>query len=128
MTLSSCVGRPKSEDSRRVLGLGELVERYGVKAEADGAGPNDFVFQQKRAPGKPLWDSGVRDALHLHADQHRTGNHGRRLRHPRFVARRPARLSPVKDVTAHLTDYAGYHRDKRNIATLRSLIGAPAAG
>jgi len=22
------------------------------------------VFQQKRAPGRPLWDSGVRDALH----------------------------------------------------------------
>jgi integrase len=22
------------------------------------------VFQQKRAPGTPLWDSGVRDALH----------------------------------------------------------------
>jgi integrase len=58
------VGRPKSEDSRRVLGLGELVDRYREKANVDAAGPNDFVFQQKRAPGKPLWDSGVRDALH----------------------------------------------------------------
>src|SRR5204862_4215669 len=26
--------------------------------------PDSFVFQQKRAPGKPLWDSGVRHALH----------------------------------------------------------------
>ena len=58
------VGRPKSEDSRRVLGLGELVDRYREKANADATGANEFVFQQKRAPGKPLWDSGVRDALH----------------------------------------------------------------
>jgi integrase len=58
------VGPPKSEDSRRILGLGELVDRYRAKANADAAGPNEFVFQQKRAPGKPLWDSGVRDALH----------------------------------------------------------------
>ena len=27
-----------------------------------------FVFQQKRAPGRPLWDSGVRDALHQAAE------------------------------------------------------------
>jgi integrase len=26
------------------------------------------VFQQKRAPGKPLWDSGIRDALHQAAE------------------------------------------------------------
>jgi integrase len=58
------VGRPKSEDSRRILGMGELVDRYREKASADVADPNEFVFQQKRAPGKPLWDSGVRDALH----------------------------------------------------------------
>ena len=58
------VGRPKSEDSRRVLGLGELVNRYHDKAATDGADANEFVFQQKRAPGKPLWDTGVRAALH----------------------------------------------------------------
>jgi integrase len=58
------VGRPKSEDSKRVLGIGKLVARYTTKAAQDGATPNSFVFQQKRAPGKPLWDSGVRDALH----------------------------------------------------------------
>ena len=26
--------------------------------------PSGSLKQQKRAPGKPLWDSGVRDALH----------------------------------------------------------------
>ena len=34
------------------------------EAADDNATPDSFVFQQKRAPGKPLWDSGVRDALH----------------------------------------------------------------
>ena len=58
------VGPPKSEDSKRVLGIGDLVDRLRVKAMEDGAAPQAFVFQQKRAPGKPVWDSGVRDALH----------------------------------------------------------------
>jgi len=40
------VGRPKSEDSRRTLGLGDLVERYRAAAAADAAGANEFVFQQ----------------------------------------------------------------------------------
>src|ERR1700730_13061273 len=62
------VGRPKSEDSQRILGIGDLVERLRAKAEEDGATPEAFVFQQKRAPGKPLWDSGVRDALHQAAE------------------------------------------------------------
>jgi integrase len=58
------VGRPKSDGSKRILGIGDLVERYGDKAAEEDATPDSFVFQQKRAPGKPLWDSGVRDALH----------------------------------------------------------------
>jgi integrase len=62
------VGRPKSEDSKRILGIGDLVERLRAKAKEDGATPEAFVFQQKRAPGKPLWDSGVRDALHQAAE------------------------------------------------------------
>lgn len=62
------VGRPKSEDSNRVLGIGDLVDRYRAKAAEDGANPEAFVFQQKRAPGRPLWDSGVRDALHQAAE------------------------------------------------------------
>ena len=62
------IGRPKSEDSRRVLGIGDLAGRYHAKAAADGARADAFVFQQRRAPGKPLWDSGVRDALHQAAE------------------------------------------------------------
>jgi len=58
------VGAPKTENSRRILGLGDLVDRYRERAKSDGAGPDAFVFQQKRALGKPLWDSGVRAALH----------------------------------------------------------------
>jgi integrase len=61
-------GRPKREDSRRVLGIGDLGERYRARAAADGATPEEFVFQQNRAPGKPLWDSGIRDALHQAAE------------------------------------------------------------
>jgi integrase len=59
------VGRPKSEDSRRTLGLGDLIDRYSALSISKA---DEFVFQQKRAPGKPLWDSGVRDALHKVAD------------------------------------------------------------
>ncbi len=62
------VGRPKSEDSKRILGVGDLIERLRAKSKGDGAAPEAFVFQQKRAPGKPLWDSGVRDALHQAAE------------------------------------------------------------
>jgi integrase len=60
--------RPKTENSRRVLGIGDLVERYRAKLAEDGAGFDTFVFQQKRAPGRPLWDSGIRDALHQAAE------------------------------------------------------------
>jgi integrase len=62
------LGRPKSEDSNRVLGVGDLVDRYRAKAADSGATSESFVFQQKRAPGRPLWDSGVRDALHQAAE------------------------------------------------------------
>ena len=58
------VGRPKSDDSRRILGVGDLTKRFREKATKDGAKPEGWVFFQKRAPEKPLWDSGVRDALH----------------------------------------------------------------
>jgi len=62
------IGRPKSEGSKRVLGIGDLVDRYRASATADVAMPDSFVFQQKRAHGRPLWDSGVRDALHQAAE------------------------------------------------------------
>ena len=60
------IDRPKSEGSKRTLGIGDLAGRY--RANAAGATPDAFVFQQKRAPGRPLWDSGVRDALHQAAE------------------------------------------------------------
>jgi integrase len=58
------VGMPKTEGSRRILGIGDVVERYRAKAAQDGAKPDAWVFGQRRDPSKPLWDSGVRDALH----------------------------------------------------------------
>ena len=61
------ISRPKSEDSKRLLGIADLRERYLTKIMADAGTPESFVFQQKRAPGCPLWDSGVRDAVHLAA-------------------------------------------------------------
>jgi integrase len=61
------IGRPKSEDSRRVLGIGDLADRFSALVSGPGAA-EEFIFQQKRAPGKPLWDSGVRDALHQAAE------------------------------------------------------------
>jgi len=59
---------PKSEDSKRILGFGDLLDRLRNKAAEDATAPEAFVFQQKRAQGKPLWDSGVRDALHQAAE------------------------------------------------------------
>jgi integrase len=65
------IGRPKSEGSRRLLGIGDLVERFRARATAAGASADSWVFCQKRAKERPLWDSGVRDALHLAAeDEH----------------------------------------------------------
>ena len=61
------IGRPKSDGSRRVLGIGDLAERFSAMVSGSGAA-DEFVFQQKRAPGRPLWDSGVRDALHQAAE------------------------------------------------------------
>lgn len=58
------LGRPKTEESRRTLGIGSLTERYRAKAAQDGAGPNAYVFSQKGCPERPMWDSGVRNALH----------------------------------------------------------------
>jgi integrase len=62
------VGRPKSEDSRRVLGIGDLADRYRMKSTNDSSTPEAWVFHQSRAPERPLWDSGVRDALHRAAE------------------------------------------------------------
>jgi integrase len=61
--------RTKTEGSRRVLGIGMLAGRFRAKAIAERPASEDFVFQQKRHPGRPLWDSGIRDALHQAAAQ-----------------------------------------------------------
>lgn len=58
------IGEPKSENSKRVLALGNLVERFKARAVIQKATPDAWVFQQRRDPSQPLWDSAVRDALH----------------------------------------------------------------
>jgi integrase len=54
---------PKSKTSKRPLTLGYLVDRYRVKATADKAQPEKWVFARTDGSGLPLWDSGVRQAL-----------------------------------------------------------------
>ena len=54
---------PKSKTSKRPLTLGYLVERYRVKATAEKASPDKWVFARTDGSGLPLWDSGVRQAL-----------------------------------------------------------------
>jgi integrase len=54
---------PKSKTSKRPLTLGYLVDRYRVKAAADNAQPDKWVFVRTDGSGLPLWDSGVRQAL-----------------------------------------------------------------
>jgi integrase len=62
------IGRPKSEDSKRILGIGDLVERLRIKAAEDCATPDSFVFQQKRAAASR---SGIRVCAMLSIKQHR---------------------------------------------------------
>ncbi|MBK5292250.1 MAG: tyrosine-type recombinase/integrase [Acidobacteriia bacterium] len=54
---------PKSKTSKRPLTLGNLADRYRVKATADNAQPDKWVFARTDGSGLPLWDSGVRQAL-----------------------------------------------------------------
>jgi integrase len=54
---------PKSKTSKRPLTLGYLVDRYRVKATAEKAQPDSFVFVRTDGSGLSLWDSGVRQAL-----------------------------------------------------------------
>jgi integrase len=54
---------PKSKTSKRPLTLGYLVDRFRVKAAADQAQPEKWVFVRTDGSGLPLWDSGVRQAL-----------------------------------------------------------------
>ena len=54
---------PKSKTSKRPLTLGHLIDRYRMKAAADKAQPEKWVFVRTDDSGLPLWDSGVRQAL-----------------------------------------------------------------
>lgn len=54
---------PKSKTSKRPLTLGYLVDRYRMKATADNAQPDKWIFTRTDGSGLPLWDSGVRQSL-----------------------------------------------------------------
>jgi integrase len=58
------IGRPKTEDSRRVLGIGDLAQELRARALKIGAKPDMWVFPQKCCAEKPMWDSTVRELLH----------------------------------------------------------------
>ena len=62
------VDEPKTDGSRRTLGIGDLADRFRAKAATEEAKHDSWVFSQKSAPERPLWDSGVRDALHQAAE------------------------------------------------------------
>jgi integrase len=57
------IADPKSKTSKRPLTLGYLIDRYRMKATADHAQPDRWVFVRTDGSGLPLWDSGVRQAL-----------------------------------------------------------------
>ena len=57
------VDDPKSKTSKRLLTLGNLADRYRVKAVAEKAQPEKCVFVRTDGSGLALWDSGVRQAL-----------------------------------------------------------------
>jgi hypothetical protein len=57
------VGRPKSEDSRRILARASWSIGIAKRPRQMMQVPASS-FSSRSAPGKPLWDSGVRDALH----------------------------------------------------------------
>jgi integrase len=58
------VDEPKTKNSRRVLALGTLVDRYSTWVEKKRISkPDDWIFFQDDDRSKPMWDSGVRKAL-----------------------------------------------------------------
>jgi integrase len=59
------VDDPKTDGSRRLLALGNLVDRYRAWiATLKNTGDDAWVFPQSTDPEHALWDSGVRQALH----------------------------------------------------------------
>jgi integrase len=62
------VDEPKTKNSKRMLALGTLVDRYEAWIkEKEIASPNDWIFFQEEDRSKPMWDSGVRKALKIAA-------------------------------------------------------------
>jgi len=62
------VDEPKTKNSKRILALGTLVERYRAWFLKNGLSePEDWVFFQEEDRTKPMWDSGVRKALKIAA-------------------------------------------------------------
>ena len=62
------VDEPKTKNSKRTLALGTLLERYQAWIKAKNiARPNDWIFFQEENRTKPMWDSGVRKALKIAA-------------------------------------------------------------
>lgn len=58
------VDEPKTKNSKRLLALGTLVERYrGWFEKQDISQTEDWIFFQEEDRTKPMWDSGVRKAL-----------------------------------------------------------------
>ena len=63
------IDEPKTEGSKRTLALGALRDRYlDWIARLDRRGPNDWIFPQSSDPAKPMWDSGIRKAIHAAAE------------------------------------------------------------
>ena len=48
------IGRPKSEDSKRILGIGDLVERLRAKSREDAATPEVFFPAEAFAGKAPV--------------------------------------------------------------------------
>lgn len=62
------IDKPKTDDSKRVLALGDLRERFlDWIAKLETRGAENWIFPQASNPVKPLWDSGVRKAIHAAA-------------------------------------------------------------
>jgi len=62
------VDEPKTKNSKRMLALGTLLDRYQKWiASQNITRPNDWIFFQEDDRSKPMWDSGVRKALKIAA-------------------------------------------------------------
>ena len=58
------VDEPKTKNRKRLLALGELVDRYAAWVKSQKiTNPDDWLFPQDDDRTKPMWDSGVRKAL-----------------------------------------------------------------